>query len=325
MKLHLLYIIVLLVNSALSGESIFSQVIASSRQSKGISHDSSAIDTWATGCRVTRGLVRIDQPGLGYASSGDEAACLGESDNSTVSLGDAGIAVLSFGKVISNIEGPDFAIFENSFDGKFLELAFVEISSDSIRWVRFPSGSLTPTNIQVGTFGTIDPSEIVGLAGNCPALSGTPFDIDDLRDSSGIDLMNVKYIRIIDVVGCVDENWSTRDSGGRVINDPWPTPFPQGGFDLDAVALLRKADVTGGENEKDLLVYPNPARGEVNLSGLPYGQAELRLFDLNGRLRKAAFCDSAQKTLDISGERPGLYYLRISVSGKSMTRKLVIY
>ncbi|NIA17499.1 MAG: hypothetical protein GWO86_04040, partial [Planctomycetes bacterium] len=38
-----------------------------------------------------------------------------------------------------------------------------------------------------------------------------------------------------------DENdYSSCDINGHQINDPWPTPFDSGGFDLDAVGIINE-------------------------------------------------------------------------------------
>ena len=222
---------------------------------------SKAIRGWASGCTIVRGLIRSDDPAAGYASFGLSSNALGEADNVVVSLGDGGMAVVTFSEPISNKVGPDFAVFENSFDGKYLEFAFVEVSSDSVKWVRFPSVSNIQNTIQTGSFGTSDAGLVHNLAGRHPALFGTPFYLEDVADSAGIDINNILYIRIIDVVGSIDPQYGTVDSRGNIINDPWPTSFPSSGFDLDAVALL-DISLVGIEAEIDseLLIYPNPDR-----------------------------------------------------------------
>lgn len=59
-----------------------------------------------------------------------------------VSLGRGGEIILEFPNGISNGPGWDFAVFENSFDGLFLELASVWVSTDGFRYVMFPIDSL---------------------------------------------------------------------------------------------------------------------------------------------------------------------------------------
>jgi hypothetical protein len=119
-----------------------------------IHKDSSAIRAWATGIEVTRGYINISDPtqtheGSNYASFGVPENALGPATGNSVdvvSLGDGGVATLTFARPIKNGSGPDFCVFENAFSDTYLELAFVEVSSDGVRFVRFPAISLTQTD-----------------------------------------------------------------------------------------------------------------------------------------------------------------------------------
>ena len=257
---------------------------------------------WATGITVQRGYVDISNPSKGYASYGEPENALGKAEGdiySVVGLGDGGVATLTFEHAIANGPGYDFAVFENSFSDDFLELAFVEVSSDGNNFFRFNSVSLTPTNAQVGGFGILDTTNLHNFAGKYRWGYGTPFDLQELKDvNSLLDVNSITHVRIIDVVGYIqpadfsgdgivditdysifaaaymsepnDENWNQDcdisqpadntidmldfarfvdkwlnennyaryDSQGHQINDPWPTDFPTGGFDLDAVGVI---------------------------------------------------------------------------------------
>src|SRR5690606_28024444 len=84
--------------------------------STAIHKDSSIIVSWATGVTVQRGPMDIAQPGNGNASFGVEADAVGIADGTgVVSLGDGGIAIVTFAVPIKNGSGADFAIFENGF------------------------------------------------------------------------------------------------------------------------------------------------------------------------------------------------------------------
>jgi len=166
---------------------------------------------WATGVTVERGYNDISNPDLGYAYYGDEDNALGKAEGdfySVVSLGDGGAATLTFDYPITNGNGYDFAVFENGFksgSNYFLELAFVEVSSDGNNFFRFDSVSLTPTNVQVGGFGTLDATNLNNLAGKYSVGYGTPFDLEELKDVSPLlDVNSVTHVRIIDVVGFVE-------------------------------------------------------------------------------------------------------------------------
>jgi hypothetical protein len=261
---------------------------------------------WATGITVQRGYVDISKPDIGYVSYGNDSNGLGKAEGdiySVVSLGDGGVATLTFEYPITNGPGYDFAVFENGFgipgSNDFLELAFVEVSSDGNNFFRFNSVSLTPTNTQINNAGSVDTTNIHNLAGKYCAGYGTPFDLQELKDvNSLLDVNCITHVRIIDVVGYVrpadfsgdgivnftdysifaaaylgkpnDENWNQDcdiaqpadniidmldlarfmdewlsennyagyDSRGHQINDPWPTDFWSGGFDLDAVGVI---------------------------------------------------------------------------------------
>ena len=141
--------------------------------------------------------------GSNRASYGSFLYASGPPDELVVSLGDHGMATLGFEFPIVNRPGPDFAVFENSFGNGFLELGFVEVSSDGERFVRFPAVSLTQEEQQVNTFDTLDATRIHNFAGKYQHAYGTPFDLEDIRDSAGIDLSRIIAVRIIDVGGCL--------------------------------------------------------------------------------------------------------------------------
>ena len=224
--------------------------------------DSSAFISWAAGCSVQRGYQDISNTLLGYASVGDSTMALGiAGSNGVVSLGDGGAATVIFTNPIINGNGFDFAIFENSFSDVFLELAFVEVSSDGVNYFRFPATSNTQIITQIGPFdNTGDATKLNNLAGKYRAQYGTPFDLQELSSVVGLDINNITHIKIIDVVGSINPLYATYDINNNPINDPFPTGFASGGFDLDAVGVIHQQAT--GLNELNegisLVVYPNP-------------------------------------------------------------------
>jgi len=162
-----------------------------------------------------------------------------------VSLGRGGRITMTFDSPIENGDGWDFAVFENSFSDTFLELAYVEVSSDGINFVRFDNDSLTPE--PVGGFGNVDPTDIDGLAGKYRQGYGMPFDLQDLTGkaevlSGDVDLDRVAYVNIIDIVG----DGTCFDSSNHVIYDPYPT-VGSAGFDLDAIGVSNGAAYPAGQ------------------------------------------------------------------------------
>ncbi len=225
----------------------------------GINYNDPRFVGWATGCTVT-------WPSGFTPAYNDPTKALGPapaSSNDVVTLGDCGTAVLTFSVVIHNTPGPDLAVFENGFAPSydpttlFAELAYVEVSTDGVTYVRFPSVSLDPNP---GEYGAMDPTNIYNLAGkninnNGQAWQGTPFDLDDLKGlaavTSGlVDLNHINYVRIVDIDG--DSSSSSWDNATSLIDPTTGTHYTTNhliydggnhggnitGFDLDAVGVL---------------------------------------------------------------------------------------
>lgn len=184
-----------------------------------------------------------------------DIATLGDLDGTQMAASvPPGFITLQFAVPIVNGLGKDFAVFENGFVSEyttgegsragemFAELAYVEISTDGIHFSRFPGKSLTAE--AVGAYGTLDPTDVYNLAGkhaNAYGDSwGTPFDLDDLLDDDfvldgSVDLMEINYVRIVDIPG----NGHYLDSLGNPVYDAWLT-WGSGGFDLEAVGVINQ-------------------------------------------------------------------------------------
>jgi hypothetical protein len=206
---------------------------------------------WANGVSsLVRGPLDIANPGGGLASFGSGAEALGPADGNSahvVSLGDGGQITLSFAQAIVDRPGPDFAVFENSFSDTFLELAFVEVSSNGSDFFRFPAVSLTQTATQVASFGSLDPTNLENLAGKYRGGFGTPFDLSQLAGlSPAVDVSQIQFVRIVDVIGSINPARGTLDSQGHLVNDPYPSAFASGGFDLDGVGVINAVPEPAG-------------------------------------------------------------------------------
>ncbi len=273
--------------------------------------DSSAFVAWATGATIERGWQNILDTSLGKTTVGSVSSALGQAgDGSVISLGDGGEIVLTFEHPVFNGVGADFAVFENAFDNNFLELAFVEVSSNGVDFVRFPSHSETQTNTQVGGFGSLDATMIHNLAGKYKVKFGTPFDLEDLVDSSAVDVNNITHIKIIDVVGSINDSVARYDSYGNKINDPFPTPFPSGGFDLDGVGIIHQF-VDVAEQEKDWVnLYPNPVSDVLKVETNSKEALIVEIIKVNGkRIKQFELNNSAM--LDLNEIAEGFYFLTI--------------
>lgn len=302
--------------------------------STAIHKGSSQIVGWATNCIINRGWMDIANLSLGLASAGDSSNAVGVADNLIVSLGDSGIATLSFASPIINGLGADFAIFENGFlnatnnEEAFLELAFVEVSSNGINFFRFPTTCNTQDTQQITGTGMpntgdyIKAREINNLAGKYIANYGTPFDLDELKNTSGLNVNHITHIRIIDVIGDVSQH-SSYDSEGNKINDPYPTPFPTSGFDLDAVAVLHQVSTSTTELSisQPFAFYPNPM--VENLYFSTKENLTIHLVDAWGRVAFNKVI-SQSETISLSTLQPGIYYLLVKDNNNHQWKEKII-
>lgn len=214
--------------------------------SDAIAGSSPLFTEWASGYTdLQRGPMDVANPAAGLASAGSPSAALGAADGAgIVSLGDGGSITLTFDTPIVDGAGADFAVFENGFGDAFLELAFVDVSTNGVDFFRFPSVSLTQTSTQVGGFGALDATNLYNLAGKYRANFGTPFDLTELAGISPLlNVNDVRYVRITDVIGTINPLYASLDSLGNIVNDPYSTPFASSGFDLDAVGVLHMSAV----------------------------------------------------------------------------------
>ena len=242
-----------------------------------------------------------------------------------VSLGDGGSAVLTFDSPICNGAGPDFAVFENGFANAqnpsvyFLEIAFVEVSSDGENFFRFPAVSYVSTETQLGGSGCIDPVQIHNFAGKYEAMYGTPFDLDELEDNALLDKSKITHVCVVDVVGYLDPEYATYDSEGHPVNDPWPTPFGSSGFDLDAVGVIHDlAHFAVPESMEELVsLYPNPVRNMLNVKAKDLQSVEI--YNLVGQQVMV----TRDSVIDLSSLTEGIYFVRLVCDGKMITKRIV--
>jgi len=310
--------------------------------------DSSAFAGWAVSCKVKRGYINIEDTTETYTQGdttsnraffGSPEYALGKPDGSAnvVSLGDGGSAVLTFAHPVTNGSGPDFAVFENGFRSQsppfeyYLELAFVEVSTDGKRFVRFPAISLTQDTVQINSFGQLDPTKIHNLAGKYVAGYGTPFDLQDLADSTGIDIDSINYVRIVDVTGDIHPAYARYDSKDHIINDPWPTPFWTGGFDLNAVGVIHEKTRPTGiplwQNDRsEFSVYPNPADQRVIVENKESGSGLFRLtvYSLGGERMIREITAGKAFYLNTSGWPDGIYVLKMQEGNRMVIKKIIV-
>lgn len=175
---------------------------------------------------------------------------LGVADGVTTaaSLGNGGRLTMTFDPPIADGEGPDFAVYENGFLASgggstvYVELGFVEVSSDGVHFVRFDAHALP--HEPPGAYGQLAPELFHNLAGNQPLYWGSAFDLRELvyRDEvmhGVLDLGRITHVRLVDVVG----DGRSTDAFGTPLFDAHQT-WGSGGFDLDAIGVLNEASET---------------------------------------------------------------------------------
>ena len=292
--------------------------------STAIAKSSSVFIGWATGITVVRGPQDIINPTGPLASTGNPTDGLkgGTSGSGVVCLGDGGSATLTFDIPIANGPGFDFAVFENGFSDTFLELAFVEVSSDGINFFRFRSHSETQTTTQIGGFGSVDCRYINNLAGKYRANFGTPFDLSDIQDNALLDKDNITHVKIIDVIGTINPLYASYDSYGNIINELYSTPFAAGGFDLNGVGVINQKTLGDKDfNIDSVTLYPNPVSETVYINSNE--ESSIIIFDITGRLVKS-FGKSNYNEITVSDINPGTYLFEVTIQDKKIIKRIVI-
>lgn len=294
-----------------------------------IHKDSNAFIAWANEVVVHRGYLDIQD--TMFSADGSNKVSFGTPQNAVgpatgdamdvVSLGDGGEAILYFNGPILNGPGPDFAVFENSFASDYLELAYVEVSSDGQSFVRFPSHSLTQTQLQISGFGSLDATKLNNLAGKYKGGYGTPFDLEELVDSTALDLNNIHWVKVIDVVGTIGDS-ARYDNHGNKINDPYPTPYPSGGFDLDAVGQIHGYVGLDEFQKNELVLYPNPSQGIVNLKSA-LSIDNIRVYNLVGECVQNYLVNNKEIQLRLDLPK-GSYVLKCSTQEGVFEKRILL-
>lgn len=292
--------------------------------SHAIYKDSSIFIAWGDDCQIQRGWMDVADTSLGKTLQGSTTDAHGKADGFVVSLGDGGEAVYSLSNPLINGPGPDFAIFENGFidpmdsNWSYMELAEVFVSNDGLNYFKFPSQCLQDTNAQINGVGQYsDCRKVHNLAGKYVKNYGTPFDLDEFIHLSQINLMNIRYIKVRDVIGSLNNDDCSRDKDGRKINDPYPTPYPSGGFDLDALGLIHlKYPLSVDEQifNRESTLYPNPGSDYFSLKSNRQC-IRLSIFNLHGNCLESI--RQPQFPVACGHLKPGIYGMMIQFSDLS--------
>ena len=310
-------IILLLISNCCFSQSF--EPLPGENGSIAIHKDSSLFIDWAENVVINRGPMYIENISLGNADFGLESDGIGIADGIVVSLGDGGTAVTTFTNLVLNGPGYDFAIFENGYTDDYLELAFVEVSSDGLNYFRFDAVSETSTDIQKGNADFIDCRFVNNLAGKYRVNYGTPFDLEELSGIPELDINAISHIKLIDVVGSINPLYASFDSEGTIVNDPYPTPFSSSGFDLDAIGIIHSTLALNENSFIKSVVYPNPSTGLFQIDSEFIGL--FLVTNIQGKIiTEGALLNNLE--LDLSQFDNGLYYLNMISKGSKEQIKL---
>ena len=203
------------------------------------------------------------------------------------------------------------------------------MSSDGVNFFRFPSHNEYPSDFIATSqepggsgFATMDARYLNNLAGKYIAGFGTPFDLTDIPDNPLLDKTKITHVKIIDVVGTNIEGFRTFDSFGNIAIDPFPTPFPSSGFDLEAVGVINEADqlavndVNAAENVK---IYPNPASDFITIHS-PEKVTDVAIYTMAGeKLKKSLIQDK----IEVHTLAPGNYILEVTTVKGTVRRSFL--
>jgi hypothetical protein len=119
--------------------------------------------------------------------------------------------------------------------------------------------------------------------------------------------------------------FGTYDQYNQLINDHYPTPFPQGGFDLDAIGVIHQQPASLRENaDISINVFPNPFDDCINL----IADHNIISIEITNHLGHLVYSknESSIRKLSLPFLSTGIYFLKTTDnSGIAVVTKLVKY
>ncbi len=189
---------------------------------------------------------------------------------------------------------------------------------------RFPATCNIQDTQQTDNFTYLDASQVDNLAGKYIAGYGTPFDLEALKGTTGLNIENITHVRLVDVIGSIDAAHASYDKNNKAINDPYPSVYPSGGFDLNAVGVINSNKPTGIDRlaiDLQLRMYPNPVSDQLNLEVQSDRELQYQLTDIGGRvLRSGSFKHTTG--MSTATLAPGLYLLQLTQGAERSVLKV---
>lgn len=167
---------------------------------------------------------------------------------------------------------------------------------------------------------------INNFAGKYRLNYGTPFDLSELPDNALLDKNAVRYIKLIDVVGTINPEYASSDAFGNIVNDPFPTPFNSGGFDLTGVGVIHAVPdpelaVITTDEEMKLTVYPTVVADAVTIQSEK--AFSYSIYSAEGKFIAGGEGQSGENKLEQIPFQAGVYLLKIHSGRNAKTFRLV--
>ena len=136
------------------------------------------------------------------------------------------------------------------------------------------------------------------------------------------------YTEGTDLYGRVYNSWTGNNTDATSLK-PWLDPTNTGVNTLDGIdyvdepVAINSPEIDASNNLK---VYPNPSNGMVHFDVDAMGDANYKVFDLNGRcvLEGRTVLTATSQAINLSALQSGNYVVRLFTSSRSYTANVII-
>lgn len=184
----------------------------------------------------------------------------------------------------------------------------------------FSAGAGTITYTATSTLGACSSSDNVVITGNAAPTANAVLTHDNGTSNGAID------VTVTGGTGSLTISWAPN---GETTEDL--TNLAAGVYTVtitDSIGCQSVTDFTilstvgiDANLNEELLIFPNPTRGDVNIT--LSGEYQLTILDARGRLILQK-TENDNSTIDISEFESGVYFIRVQKEGNSVMRKIIL-